>query len=259
MAAGQDPLASQAPIRVRPLVETADLLEAVRLQKMVWGFSDIDLLPPRLFVVAGKIGGQVLGAFDGERMAGFCLAIPGLKPGGKYYLHSHMLGVMEEYQNRGIGRMLKLAQRSEALERAIELIEWTFDPLEIKNSHFNLQRLGAIVRRYVPNQYGVSSSPLHGGLPTDRCVAEWWVSSARVRSILEGGSPIRYTIERRIEVPRRIGDWKRTDPEQARQIQTRVREEFEHWLGRGLAVVGYESAPAGGAFLLGPPPAEARP
>ena len=112
-------------------------------------------------------------------MIAFCLAIPGLKPDGKPYLHSHMLGVLAEYRNHGVGRQLKLQQRDDALARGIDLIEWTFDPLEIKNAYFNVERLGAIVRRYLRNQYGASSSPLHGGLPTDRLVAEWWIRKPR--------------------------------------------------------------------------------
>ena len=92
-----------------------------------------------------------------------------------------MLGVLPEYRNAGVGRMLKLEQRDDALARGIELVEWTFDPLEFKNAYFNMERLGAVVRRYVPNQYGTTSSHLHGGLPTDRCVAEWYVD-ARARA-----------------------------------------------------------------------------
>ncbi len=248
MAAGQE----QVTIEVRSLSEYADLLEAVRLQKVIWGFSDLDLLPPRMFVVAHKIGGQVLGAYDGDRMVGFCLGIPGLKPGGKYYLHSHMLGVLEEYQNRGIGRLLKLAQRDEALARPLELIEWTFDPLEIKNSHFNIARLGAIVRRYVPNQYGISSSPLHGGLPTDRLIGEWWIGSPRVQALLDDRRPLPITVEARIEVPLEIGALKKSDPKRARDIQSRIREEFQTWFDRDLVVAGYEMAPQAGVFLLGP-------
>ncbi len=248
MAAGQ----AQLGILVRPLTEYAELLEAVELQKVIWGFADLDLLPPRFFVVANKVGGQVFGAFDGERMVGFCLAIPGLKAGGKYYLHSHMLGVLEEYQNRGIGRMLKLAQRDEALERGLDLVEWTFDPLEIKNAQFNISRLGAIMRRYVPNQYGISSSPLHGGLPTDRLVAEWWIASPRIRAILDHGQAPAARAEARIQVPRDIGDLKRSDPKQARALQGRIREEFQYWFGRNLAVVGFEMTPSAGVYLLGP-------
>ena len=247
MAAGEE----KVDIEIRALTQTADLLEAVRLQKIIWGFADLDLLPPRMFVVANKVGGQVFSAFDGQKMVGFCLAIPGLKPGGKYYLHSHMAGVLEEYRNCGIGRKLKLAQRNDALARGIDLVEWTFDPLEIKNSHFNIERLGAIVRRFVPNQYGMSSSPLHGGLPTDRCVAEWWIASPRVRAIVEEKRRPFCQYEARIEVPQEIGELKQSDRNRAREIQARIREQFEDHFSKGLEVGGYEITPQAGAFLLG--------
>ena len=169
-------------IEARLLTTHEEFTEAVRLQQQIWGFEEIELLPVRLFVVATKVGGHAFGAFDDGKMVGFCLAIPGLKSGGTTYLHSHMLGVMPQYRNAGVGRMLKMEQRKDAIARGIELIEWTFDPLEIKNAYFNMERLGAIVRRYVFNQYGTTSSHLHSGMPTDRCVAEWWVSSPRVRA-----------------------------------------------------------------------------
>src|SRR4029079_1559147 len=121
-----------------------------------------DLLPVRLFVVATKIGGQVFGAFEDDRMIGFLVAIPGVKPGGLSYLHSHMMGVLAAYRDKGIGRMLKLRQRAHALAIGVNPVELTFDPLELKNAFFNIERLGAIVRRYVLNQYGTTTSQLHG-------------------------------------------------------------------------------------------------
>ena len=90
-------------------------------------------------------------------------------------------------------------QREEALARGIELIEWTFDPLEIKNAYLNIEKLGAIVRRYNINQYGITSSPLQGGLPSDRLIAEWWLKSKRVETLLATGKnpPIVSRIEHR--------------------------------------------------------------
>jgi predicted GNAT superfamily acetyltransferase len=167
-------------IEIDALTTHEQFSAALELQRQIWRFAETDLLPVRFFVVATHIGGQAIGAFDGERLIGFCLAIPGVKKGQKPYLHSHMLGVLPDYANHGIGRALKLAQRDEALSRDIDLVEWTFDPLELKNAYFNIERLGAVIRHYEPNQYGTTSSPLHGGLPTDRCVAEWWLSSERV-------------------------------------------------------------------------------
>jgi predicted GNAT superfamily acetyltransferase len=238
-------------IQVRALSSLPDLNQAVRLQKEIWGFADIDLLPVRLFVVAGKIGGQVFGAFDGDRMVGFCLSLPGLKTDGRHYLHSHMLGVGEPYRNAGVGRMLKLAQREEALSRGIRLIEWTFDPLEIKNAYFNIEKLGAVVRRHVYNQYGITTSALGGGLPTDRCVAEWYLDSPRVCSLLSGSPEPRPTVEARIEVPLEVATLRYTQPEKARQIQQTVSDRFQELLGRGLTVIGLERSETAGNYLLG--------
>ncbi len=238
-------------IEIRRLTAHQELQEALRLQKQIWGFAEIELLPLRLFVVAGKVGGQVFAAFDGKPMVGFCVAIPGLKQSGEVYLHSHMMGVLPEYHNRGIGRMLKLWQRDEALSRSIRLVEWTFDPLEIKNAHFNMERLGAIVRRYVFNQYGITASPLHGGLPTDRCVAEWWLASGRVASLVAGTPEPRPPIEARIEVPVEIDRLRREAPKQARAIQKSVGEQFTECFGRGLAVIGFERSEKAGTYLLG--------
>lgn len=238
-------------IEIRALTSREQFEAAVGLQKQIWGFADIELLPVRLFVVATKVGGQVLGAYDGERMVAFCLAIPGLKPNGKSYLHSHMLGVLPEYGNRGLGRALKLAQRDEALIRGVELIEWTFDPLELKNAYFNIERLGAIIRRYVPNQYGTTSSPLHGGLPTDRCIAEWWIGSERVRAVVDGRPAARPAVEATIELPADIGSLRTTDPKRAREIQQTAGERFEKLFGMGLAVIGFERSEAAGTYLFG--------
>ncbi len=160
-----------------------EMSACVSLQKEVWNFTDPELVPLRMFVVAEKIGGQVIGAFDDGKMVAFALSLPAWR-GGHCYLHSQMLAVRSEYRNAGLGRRIKLFQREDALARGFELIEWTFDPLEIKNAYLNIERLGAIARRYHVNQYGITSSPLQGGLPSDRLVAEWWLKSNRVESLL---------------------------------------------------------------------------
>ncbi len=238
-------------IEIRKLTEREDLKSVVRLQRQIWGFEDVDLIPLRLFVVATKIGGQVYGAFDGAHLIGFCMAIPGLKPGGKTYLHSHMLGVLAEYRNTGVGRKLKLIQRDDALARKIDLIEWTFDPLEIKNAFFNMERLGAIVRRYVPNQYGTTSSPLHGGLPTDRCIAEWWLSSPRVKAVLEGKRFESNPVEMRIAIPSDIANLRVNEPASARHIQQEAGEQLRAAFDRGFSVIGFEKSEQAGTYLLG--------
>lgn len=237
-------------IEIRALTEHADLVEAVGLQKEIWGFQDIELLPVRLFVVANKIGGQVLGAYDGHRMIAFLLAIPGVKPRGGSYLHSHMMGVLPEYRDRGIGRALKLRQREQALSRGIRLVEWTFDPLELKNAFFNIERLGAIVRRYVLNQYGTTSSHLHGGLPTDRCVAEWHLDTPWAQAVIDGRRPA-FETAARIAIPNDIAEIRRTDYSRALDIQKRASESFLEYFSRDMAVIGFERGEHESSYLLG--------
>jgi predicted GNAT superfamily acetyltransferase len=225
----------------------------VALQKEVWGFSDIELVPLRMFVVAGKIGGQVLGAFDHRELVAFAFAVPGVRDRHPY-LYSHMLAVRQRYRNIGLGRRLKLAQREDAVVRGLDLMEWTFDPLEIKNAYFNLERLGAIVSRYHVNQYGITSSPLQGGLPTDRLVAEWWLKSKRVEDLLATGRRPDFTTVKTITVPAQIYEWKADSStrSQALQVQERNREEFQKAFAEGLAVLGYRRDSQGnGRFMLG--------
>ena len=229
-----------------------ELRACVALQKQVWKFSDADLVPLRMFVVAEKIGGQVIGAFMRDQLAGFSLSLPAMRD-GKPYLHSHMLAVSARYRNAGLGRKLKLFQRKDAMRRGYDLIEWTFDPLEIKNAYFNIERLGAIVRRYVVDQYGASSSPLQGGLPTDRLIAEWWLASDRVKEkIRDRGEKAAGT--KKILVPAEIYQWKASPKVRKRAValQKKNRKEFLRAFASGLAVLGYGLDEYGnGAFRLG--------
>src|SRR3984885_8035762 len=198
---------SSDSVTLRRCHSIEDFRACVALQKEVWNFSDAELVPLRMFVVADKVGGQVMGAFDCDVMVGFALSVPGTRT-GHVYLHSHMLAVRKDHRNGGLGRRLKLMQREEALTRGIELIEWTFDPLEIKNAYLNIEKLGAIARRYNINQYGITSSPLQGGLPSDRLIAEWWLRSKRVETLLAVGKNPLFTTEEEIEVPAQIYEWK---------------------------------------------------
>ena len=239
-------------IEIHQLRRHNEFSDAVRLQREIWGFQDVELLPLRLFVVADKIGGQVLGAFDGDRMVAFCLCIPGLKPRGESYLHSHMLGVLPEYRNTGLGQQMKWKQREYALAQGIDLIEWTFDPLEIRNAYFNVERLGAIIRRYVPNQYGTTTSHLHGGLPTDRLIAEWWIRSSRVQARCEGVPLELPAVQARISLPSDIGQLREDDGARAREIQEEAGKQFEQHFAAGLAVIGFQTNDDAGIYLLGP-------
>ena len=250
-----------------------DELEAcVQLQIETWGYDESDVIPRKAFLVGQKIGGQVLGAFDTdlpgagsngspESMVGFAVSLPGIKSGtasqsGKPqpYLHSHMLAVRQRYRDRGVGAQLKLEQRREALSRGICLMEWTFDPLEIKNAHLNIHKLGAVVRSYLVNFYGVSSSRLQGGLPTDRLVAEWYLDSDRVSGALEGQNSLSQNIEERIQVPAAVYQWKASpqDRERALALQAENRRKFQDSFSKGLAVVAFNrDAQGNGVFELG--------
>ena len=245
-------------VRIAPVSKLDDFERCVEVQFAVWGYSDGDLVPKRVFIVASRIGGQVIGAFDNELLIGFAMALPGYRD-EQPYLHSHMLAVMPEYRNAGLGRRLKLAQREDALARGLIRMEWTFDPLEIKNAHLNIGRLGAIVRRYLPDFYGPTTSPLQGGLPTDRLVAEWWLRSNRVARAVdepgEGNTEIGI-VEERIRVPAEVYDWKRDVSRRnlAQELQTGIRDRLQSAFTRGLAVIGFDRAPNGdGSYLLGLP------
>jgi predicted GNAT superfamily acetyltransferase len=230
-----------------------ELQACIGLQKEIWNFTDAELVPLRMFVVAERVGGQVMGAFAGEKMVGFALSVPGTRS-GHIYLHSHMLAVAKEHRNCGLGRRLKLLQREDALARGIELIEWTFDPLEIKNAYLNIEKLGAIARRYNINQYGVTSSPLQGGLPSDRLIAEWWLKSRRVETLLRTSQLPSLEEKATIEVPAQIYEWKfaAETRSQAQAVQERNRKQFLQAFEDGLAVLSYERDAAGnGKFLLG--------
>ncbi|HVW78833.1 MAG TPA: hypothetical protein VHB45_14565 [Alloacidobacterium sp.] len=240
-----------------------ELDACVQLQIDVWGYSDGDVIPRRVFTVTQKIGGQVLGAFNitegksatYQNLVGFAMAIPGIRNPLDPYLHSHMLAVNSEYRNSGIGRLLKLAQREDAVARGFRLMEWTFDPLEIKNSFLNIHRLGAIVRRYTPDFYGVSSSRLQGGLPTDRLHAEWWMQSERVEGILSGATIAPPDIQQTIVVPSAIAQWKSSEKDQARAaaVQAENRRRFQEAFAHGLAVIDFRlDAEGNGIFGLGP-------
>ncbi len=234
---------------IRPLITDQEMRACEQTQQAVWQFSALEIVPHHIFVVASKIGGQVLGAFLENRMIGFTLAFPGVWD-GRLYLHSHLAAVLPEYQNRGIGRQLKLAQRGEAVERGVDLIEWTFDPLQPRNAFFNIVRLGVIIRRYIPDLYGTTSSSLDAGLPTDRLVAEWWIRESRVQDILDGQAPRHDGEVTRIRLPANLRDICNRDPQQAREIQSRIRVEFELLFDSGFTVTGFELNPEYAEYLL---------
>jgi predicted GNAT superfamily acetyltransferase len=238
-------------IIVRKCEGFEEFQRCVELQREIWKEADLEVEPITMFVVAAHTGGEVLGAFDSDRMVGYTLAVVGLRD-RKPYLHSHMTGVQSEYRNRGVGRMLKLFQREEALGRGIRLIQWTFDPLELRNAHFNLNRLGAICRKYQPNLYGVTTSPLHRGLPTDRLLAEWHLDSARVVAAVENLVKDPVEAPASIELPAELERWQSEGSPEVDVVQARVREEFTRWFAKGYAAIAVRTAPGNQAYLLTP-------
>jgi predicted GNAT superfamily acetyltransferase len=177
---------------------------------------------------------------------------------GAIFIHSHHTGVHHDYRDRGVGRKLKLFQRDEALSRDIRFVQWTFDPLETRNAHFNLNRLGGIARTYKPNLYGITSSPLHRGLATDRLLVEWHLDSKRaiaaISDVVTQPSPqeTNYSQSARIELPAELEQWKQSDVTAVRKIQDRIRGEFMDYFNRGYAAVGTRKTQSGFEYLLVP-------
>ncbi|HEV2183387.1 MAG TPA: GNAT family N-acetyltransferase [Candidatus Acidoferrales bacterium] len=247
MGSGKTQRLADAPITVRHVSTLAQYEECVRMQLVTWG-EDL-ATPSGLFVVARETGGQTLGAFAGEKLIGFTLGLAGFHD-GKPIIHSHMTAVLSEYRDRGIGRMLKLAQRNDALARGIHLVAWTFDPLELKNAHFNINRLGAVVKRYIPNCYGITESPLHAGLPTDRLMAEWYLDSKRVTEILAGKAARASSGAEKISIPADISERKQIEPAAGARVQGEMREQFLDKIGRGFVVTGLEIGPKEASYIF---------
>jgi len=247
---------AKTPVVLRNCHTLEEFEACVALEKRIWQTDDIEIVPSALIRVVEETGGQVLGAFHGPRMIGFTFAVVGVRTRAgrpQPFLHSHMTAVLPEYQNKGIGRKLKFFQRKEALSRGITLIEWTFDPFETRNAYFNVMLLGAVMRRYHPNFYGITTSPLHSSIPTDRLVAEWHLESARVRAAAEGQPPPPPGPEAlRIRVPKDIADIKKNDRERAISLQTGMRNEFQRKFAANYGVTCVESEGAEARYVLEP-------
>jgi predicted GNAT superfamily acetyltransferase len=198
---------------LRELIRIDEFEACLDLQREGFGWSDVELMPMRFFVVSRHIGGLVLGAFDGDKLVGFLSAIPGVRNGMPYW-HSHMLAVTAASRDSGIGTQLKLAQKEHALKRGIRLIEWTFDPLVSRNAYLNIEKLGVVVRRYYPSFYGGNS---------DRLVAEWWLD--RPRPSISGD-------QRRVTIA--------SDSSAAQAMRVKVREEFLAKLKDDYYVAAFE-------------------
>lgn len=244
MAAGKEDLIG---FEIRVLTTLDEFQRTLDVQKRIWGYDESDVVAPRLFGVYRHVGGSVIGAFVAEEMVGYALAFAGFKSDHRVYWHSHMTGVVPELQGCGIGRKLKLRQRAEALAAGIDLIEWTFDPLQARNAFFNVERLGVVVREYIPNLYGVTSSKLHGSLPTDRLVASWHLESGRVLARIDGIESDRDSASHTVDIPKEANELPIAD---GLALQARLRSEFQSAFADGLEVSGFEVFASGGRYLL---------
>jgi predicted GNAT superfamily acetyltransferase len=232
-------------IHLRKLTTLPDFHRCVELQRAIWNESDLETEPYVTFVVANQTGGQVLGAFDNDTMIGFSMSMVGLRDNSPY-LHSHMTGVLPNYRDKGVGRQLKLFQREEALSRSIRRIEWTFDPLEVRNAYFNLNRLGAIARNLIPNFYGITSSPLHRNLPTDRLLAEWHLDSPRVFAAIENIPQRETPVAATIQLP------KIDSSSPLAEIQSHLRNEFQTNFAKHYAATSIKLTDTHATYLLYP-------
>jgi predicted GNAT superfamily acetyltransferase len=233
-------------VLIRQCTTFEDYAACIELQRTVWGFDDLDITPLRSFVIARRGGGFTLGAFDeNEQLRGFAHALPAFDDARQPYFYSQMLAVLPDARNEGIGARLKLAQREHAIARSIPLIAWTFDPLQSRNAYLNLVKLGGVVRTYLANYYGNSStSALHRGLDTDRLFVEWWVRSPDVARALAGESRNEAPAAI-VEVPRDIETIKAASLDDAREWQIRIRTGFETLLSQGLFCAGFSAGREG--------------
>lgn len=173
-----------APITLRHLASIDEFRQVVALEQVIWGYTDLgDLVTVPVFIFTVKRGATLIGAFDAGHMVGFAYAVVGMKD-GRPMMWSHMTGVLPEYRG-GLGYQLKIEQRARALAQGYELIEWTFDPMQAMNAHFNFAKLGGVVEEYAENFYGESTSALHRGTPTDRLIVSWRIGEPHVVRRLE--------------------------------------------------------------------------
>jgi predicted GNAT superfamily acetyltransferase len=176
-------------MELRDLHSIDEFRQVVALEREIWGGDYDDVVAVPILAVTVKRGGVLIGAFAGGRMVGFVYSLPGIKA-RKPIQWSHMLGVVDEYRNGGLGRTLKLEQRLRSLDVGCDLVEWTYDPMQALNAHLNFTKLGVVAEEYGINVYGESASHLHRGTPTDRFIAQWWIREPRVIQRIEAKTPV---------------------------------------------------------------------
>jgi predicted GNAT superfamily acetyltransferase len=225
------------------------------LQREAFGLPDLELSPRRHLIVSREAGGWTLGAFAADRMVGFVHHLAAVR-GNEIFGYSHMMAVAKDYQNKGVGARLKWAQRERALGEGRKLIKWTWDPMQARNAHFNLNRLGAVVEAYAGNFYGIDYSTEASltdriGLPSDRLFATWHLNSERVCALANGAAmPFAGTPAGSIAIPSQWNALVKSDPQRALEEQARVREEFRDAFAQSLICAGFERAEEQSSYLL---------
>ena len=233
-------------IKMRELHTPEEMAEVVELQFQTWGPNDAT--PQNQLVISVKAGGHVIGAYEKGRLISFIYGFPGVLPGEPPWIASHMLATHKDYMGRGIGQALKWRQREWALARGFYRITWTFDPLEAKNAHLNLNLLGAEAREYIVNCYGEMDDQLNRGLPSDRLMADWDLRAPHVAALGQGDRPERGEPSLSVAVPPDFQSLKRQDLKEAQAIRLRVRAQLQDALARGLRVYAFDRAKS--ALLL---------
>lgn len=266
---------------LRDLTTLEDFRAVERLESEIWG--PIDLVPVPILAVTVQRGAVLVGAFGRDRLIGFVYSFPAIRPGEATPSHwSHMLGVHPDHRRSGLGRELKLAQRHRVLALGLDLIEWTFDPLQAANAHLNFVTLGAVVEEYEQNVYGESASPLHGGIATDRFICQWWIRKPHVERRIRGSLiravshevtaapvvnrvkpvgdslvPDGVDLDSReprvmVDIPLDFTAMLAGDPERAVEWRLQTRAVFTHYLGAGYRVVDFtlDRAARRGRYLM---------
>ncbi len=242
-------------VDIRECDTVDEMKKCVDIQRRVFPSNDLEVSPARHLIVTKSAGGWTLGAYVGDRLAGFVLTVPMFR-GDDRAFYSHMTGVEKEFQNLGIGAKLKWAQRERALAEGVRYIKWTFQPVLARNAFFNLERLGATIATYMPNFYGTDSDSVVDtggaeGIPSDRLFAEWELDSPKVVA-LSKSEPWTETREvaAKVEIPSDWGALVKADPREAVRTQERVKAEFTEAFAKGLVARGFERSAEHPKYIL---------
>lgn len=230
---------SESEIIIRECLSNEDFQQCIELERAVWQDEDIDIMPIRLYMISKACKAPTIGAFDSSgRLVGFVHTMLALI-GRNVVYHSHMAAVIEDLRHKDIGYRIKLAQRQSAIEAGIPMIYWTFDPLQSRNAHFNINKLGAIVRRYEINYYGEGvSTVFDSSVPSDRIFAEWWVSSPHVESVLAGNRP-KFDGINHVTIPDDVNRVRAASVEDHLRYRLSAREGFQSQMSEGQIVRGF--------------------